>query len=150
MNSTCKNCQRKRIVSIKACSYTAGQAMPPPHINKGKKLCFLQSLPLLLLLMTGHGYSQTVPGWMICWGRNGIVMFSWGTVTLNVHSFFMLILHSSHKVVELLQLASHEIIHLFVLPTHMTQELQPLDKVVFEPLKETYKVHVTKGKQRCK
>ncbi|KAK3757919.1 hypothetical protein RRG08_019668 [Elysia crispata] len=42
MNSTCKNCQRKRIVSIKACSYTAGQAMPPLHINKGKKLCSLQ------------------------------------------------------------------------------------------------------------
>ncbi|GFS26110.1 tigger transposable element-derived protein 1 [Elysia marginata] len=40
---------------------------------------------------------------------------------------------SSHEVVELLHLALKGNIHLVALPPHTTQELQPLDKVVFGP-----------------
>ncbi|GFR59263.1 DDE-domain-containing protein [Elysia marginata] len=46
--------------------------------------------------------------------------------------------HSSHEVVELLHLAWKENIHLVALLPHTTQELQPLDKVVFGPFYKTY------------
>ncbi|KAK3741119.1 hypothetical protein RRG08_042486 [Elysia crispata] len=46
--------------------------------------------------------------------------------------------HSSHEVLELLELAQEENIHIFALPPHTTQILQPLDTNVFKPFKSLY------------
>ncbi|GFN80276.1 hypothetical protein PoB_000678200 [Plakobranchus ocellatus] len=46
--------------------------------------------------------------------------------------------HSSHEVLELLELAKEEGIHIVALPPHTTQRLQPLDTNVFKPLKSEY------------
>ncbi|KAK3800980.1 hypothetical protein RRG08_001228 [Elysia crispata] len=46
--------------------------------------------------------------------------------------------HSSHEVLELLELAREENIHILALPHHTTQILQPLDTNVFKPFKSLY------------
>ncbi|GFS00404.1 jerky protein homolog-like [Elysia marginata] len=47
--------------------------------------------------------------------------------------------HHSHEVLEMLELAEEQQIHVLALPPHTTHVLQPLDRVVFKPMKTAYK-----------
>ena len=57
--------------------------------------------------------------------------------------------HSSHEVIDLLQTAREEYIHIYALPPHTTHLLQPLDKVVFAPLKRAYNFACTECLCTC-
>ena len=46
--------------------------------------------------------------------------------------------HTSHEVLELLELAKEQQIHVFALPPHTTHRLQPLDTNLFMPFKAKY------------
>ncbi|KAK3789529.1 hypothetical protein RRG08_004599 [Elysia crispata] len=48
--------------------------------------------------------------------------------------------HHSHEVLEMLELAEKERIHILVLPPQTTHMLQPLDRVVFKPMKTAYEI----------
>ena len=120
-------------VTIVACVSAAGEAKPPLCIAKGKTERSIESFATYLGLKMPSGRQKK--GWMknslgVEWSRS---VFLKNCGSRRPH-LLLLDSHSSHEVLELLEIVKEERIHILALPSHNTQLLQPLDRVVFKTL----------------
>ncbi|KAK3770498.1 hypothetical protein RRG08_049133 [Elysia crispata] len=122
---------------------TTGTAMPPLCVVKGKTTRAVQS-SATHDAPEGTVWTQQANAWM-----NGDIGVQWFTKVFIKNcgearpQLLILDSHHSHEVLEMLELAEKERIRILALPPHTTHKLQPLDRVVFKPMKTAYKRHCT-------
>lgn len=133
----------KDSVTTMVCINAYGDAMPPMCVVKGKTKKSVLSFAVQDAPQNTHWTFQK-SGWM-----DDVIGLEWFREVFlkncGIARPQLLILdsHHSHEVLQLLELARTEDVHLLALPPHTTHMLQPLDRVVFKPLKTAYRRYCT-------
>lgn len=128
----------KEKVTVVACIRADGHALPPMCIVRGKTQVSVESFDVHL------GPANCVWTWQEKgWIENSLGVEWFKNVFLpncGPERPLLLLLdsHSSHEVLEVLELAKEQNIHIMALPPHTTQRLQPLDTNIFMPFKAKY------------
>ena len=127
-------------VTLMACGSASGQRLPPMLIVRGKTSKALYGFNASAAPV-GAKWAVQEKGWMTdelgeMWFRD---VFLKGCGPQRPQ---LLIMdgHSSHESLAILELATEQNIHLLCLPPHCTHFLQPMDRTVFGPFKQTYDV----------
>ena len=115
-----------------------GQALPPMCVVKGKTKLSVESFDVHLG-PSNCQWTWQERGWMenslgLEWFKNIFL----ANCSKERPVLLLLDSHSSHEVLEILELAKEEGIHIMALPPHTTQRLQPLDTNIFMPFKAKY------------
>lgn len=124
----------KDSITTLVCVNAAGSAMPPMCVVKGKTNRSVHSFAIQDS-PEGTIWAFQENGWM-----NDEIGVQWFKEVFLPHcgderpQLLILDSHHSHEVLDMLELAKQQDIHVLAFPPHTTHILQPLDRVVFNPL----------------
>lgn len=142
-------------ITVLACVSADGKALPPLIVFKGAGV---QARWTSENAYPGTLYAASTNGWMeepqfYQWFTNGLIPYIKELrISKNLPDQAALLLydgHCSHMSVRLIEEAIKQNIVLMKFPSHLTDQLQPLDKCVFGPLKISWNRQLIKyGKQQ--
>jgi 4-hydroxybenzoate polyprenyltransferase len=127
------------------CISATGQVLPPAVIFKGKSVQ-QQWFPVAMDGLEDWLFTATKKGW-----TNQAVALEWlqrvfipKTIPQDPTQARLLVLdgYDSYTNTEFMWNCYKNNIHLFFLPPHISHVLQPLDLLVFSPLKRSYRKHL--------
>ena len=135
---TDKSSNSKEGVTTLVCINVASKAMPPFCVLKGKTVRSVQTISTHIAPPDTVWLIRKTQGCAMNLGLNGPNKIFLKHCGPERPQLFILDSHESHEVLELLESSRQNSIHVLTRPSHTTHILQPLDRVVFSPLKHSY------------